>query len=65
MQDFWTCASLGWLRYDMSRTQSIMRVATTACPTGGSEVREQMAALEQWSTEVCATLLPSLHRIHW
>ena len=54
VQDFWPRASLGLLRYDMSRTHSIMRVATTACPTGGSEVREQMIALEQWSRDLWA-----------
>ena len=30
--------SLGYLNYDMSRTHSIMRVATTASPISGSEV---------------------------
>ena len=30
--DFWPTVSCGILSYDMSRTQSIMRVATTASP---------------------------------
>ena len=37
--------------------QSILRVATTACPTGGSEVRERMVALEAWSDERWAALV--------
>ena len=45
------------LGYDLSRTQSILRVATTACPTGGSEVRERMVALEAWSDERWAALV--------
>jgi hypothetical protein len=30
--------SLGYLNYDMSRTHSIMRIATTASPISGAEV---------------------------
>ena len=58
VQDFWRLPLwLGQLSYDMSRTHSIMRVATTACPTGGSEVRERMVALEAWSDERWAALV--------
>ena len=32
VQDFWPRVSFGLLGYDMSRTQSIMRIATTASP---------------------------------
>jgi hypothetical protein len=32
VQDFWPSVSFGLLGYDMSRTQSIMRIATTASP---------------------------------
>lgn len=39
---FWPRWSLGLLGYDMSRSQSIMRVATTASPVSGMEVRERM-----------------------
>ena len=53
----WRVASAGVLGYDLSRTQSILRVATTACPTGGSEVRERMVALEAWSDERWAALV--------
>ena len=38
----------------MSRTQSIMRIATTASPVSGSDVRERMAALELASTRLNA-----------
>jgi hypothetical protein len=31
--------SLGALTYDMSRTHSIMRIATTASPVSGAEVK--------------------------
>ena len=57
VQDFWTNWSLGLLGYDMSRTQSIMRIATTASPVSGSDVRERMAALEQASTRLWAATL--------
>jgi len=39
---FWPAASLGLLRYQPHRTQSIMRVATTASPVSGMDVRERM-----------------------
>ena len=41
-QDFWKAASLGLLGYDMSRSQSILRVATTASPVSGTEVRDKI-----------------------
>ena len=45
VQDFWPRVSFGFLGYDMSRTQSIMRVASTAAPVSGSEVRHRMVTL--------------------
>ena len=45
VQDFWPWVSCGLLGYDMSRSQSIMRVATTASPVSGMEVRERMLAI--------------------
>ncbi len=40
VQDFWRWPLfLGQLKYDMSRTHSIMRVATTASPVSGMEAR--------------------------
>ena len=47
VQDFWPAVSLGLLGYDMSRTQSIMRVATTASPVSGMEVRERILHLSE------------------
>ena len=46
VQDWWLSASCGLLGYDMSRSQSIMRVATTASPVSGMEVRERMLAIQ-------------------
>ena len=46
VQDFWRWPLfLGQLKYDMSRTQSIMRVATTASPVSGAGVRTRMIEL--------------------
>ena len=45
--DWWTMASFGLLGYDMSRSQSIMRVATTASPVSGMEVRERMVMIQE------------------
>jgi hypothetical protein len=42
VQDFWPAVSCGYLGYDMSRTHSIMRIATTASPVSGAEVRDRM-----------------------
>jgi hypothetical protein len=52
VQDFWPSVSFGLLGYDMSRTQSIMRIATTASP-----VRAHPASLPQQSdcTRACVT----------
>ena len=41
VERFWYVVSGGLLAYDMSRTQSIMRIATTASPVSGMEVREK------------------------
>ncbi|CAE7837945.1 unnamed protein product [Symbiodinium sp. CCMP2592] len=43
--EFWPLVSLGFLRYHMHRTQSIMRIATTASPISGADVRQQMLEL--------------------
>ena len=46
------------LGYDMSRSQSIMRIATTASPVSGSDVRHKMLELaEQTAMKFCATTL--------
>lgn len=46
ISDFWPSVSFGFLRYRMDRTHSIMRVATTASPVSGSDVREKMVVLQ-------------------
>ena len=53
--DFWRHVSFGLLAYDIHRTHSIMRVATTACPVSGMEVRDRQKILlfkRQWNTVV-------------
>jgi hypothetical protein len=55
VQDFWSFVSFGLLSYDMSRSQSMLRVATTASPVSGSDVREQILALEQLETHAWAS----------
>jgi len=45
VQDFWPMVSFGILGYDMSRSQSIMRVATTASPISGADVRCKTLAI--------------------
>jgi len=47
VQDFWPSVSCGLLGYDMSRSHSIMRIATTASPVSGSEVRFKMLELAE------------------
>eukprot|EP00959_Pyramimonas_sp_CCMP1952_P348005 7289400-Pyramimonas_sp.AAC.1 len=45
VQRFWPRVSFGLLHYDMDRTQSIMRVATTASPVSGMDLRDKMLKL--------------------
>ena len=40
-QKFWRNVSFGYLGYRMDRTHSIMRIATTASPVSGAEVRDR------------------------
>jgi hypothetical protein len=42
VQDWWSAVSFGILGYRMDRTHSIMRIATTASPISGAEVRDRM-----------------------
>jgi hypothetical protein len=42
VQDWWSAVSFGILAYRMDRTHSIMRIATTASPISGAEVRDRM-----------------------
>eukprot|EP00746_Dinoflagellata_sp_MGD_P036778 gnl/MRDRNA2_/MRDRNA2_18834_c0_seq1.p1 gnl/MRDRNA2_/MRDRNA2_18834_c0~~gnl/MRDRNA2_/MRDRNA2_18834_c0_seq1.p1 ORF type:complete len:797 (+),score=115.57 gnl/MRDRNA2_/MRDRNA2_18834_c0_seq1:116-2392(+) len=51
VQDFWPAVSFGILGYRMDRTHSIMRIATTASPVSGAEVRDRMchiAVQNEW-----------------
>lgn len=43
--DFWPSVSFGYLGYETSRTHSIMRIATTASPVSGAEVRDRTVEL--------------------
>ena len=45
VQDFFPKYSFGLLGYNMERTHSIMRIATTASPVSGDAVRDQMEIL--------------------
>lgn len=45
VQDFFPKMSFGLLGYRMDRTHSIMRIATTASPISGADVRERMEVL--------------------
>jgi hypothetical protein len=61
--DWWSCASFGTLSYDCSRSQSIMRVATTASPVSGMEVRERMVMIhEQTRREQAAASVQRIWR---
>lgn len=51
VMDFWPRVSAGLLGYDMDRTHSIMRIATTASPVSGAAIRERMKTIAieaQW-----------------
>ena len=62
VQDFWSMVSLGILGYDMSRTQSILRIASTASPVSGNDVRKKMLEIEvQTAKQFCATIIA----MHW
>lgn len=46
VQRFFPRLSFGYLGYNMDRTHSIMRIATTASPVSGSDVRERIESLK-------------------
>lgn len=50
VQRFFPNLSFGALGYRMDRTHSIMRIATTASPVSGSDVRERMESLKLMGT---------------
>lgn len=45
VQNFFPNISFGYLGYRMDRTHSIMRIATTASPVSGADVRDRMVEL--------------------
>ena len=47
VMDFWTKNTFGILGYEMDRTHSIMRIATTASPVSGAALRLRMVELEE------------------
>jgi len=60
VQEFFSCISFGMLGYRMDRTHSIMRIATTASPISGADVRQRMRHLQllkkvQRSVHIIAT----------
>jgi len=68
VQDWWPVASFGIFRYDMSRTQSIMRIATTASPVSGMEVRKKMLELSEvtttkWAEKALAKAFRNFHEV--
>lgn len=46
VQAFFPCISFGMLGYRVDRTHSIMRIATTASPVSGADVRQRMRILQ-------------------
>jgi len=50
VQQFFPAVSFGYLGYRMDRTQSILRIATTASPISGADVRERMEAIQHTKT---------------
>lgn len=50
VERFFPRLSFGYLGYRMDRTHSIMRIATTASPVSGSDVRERMDSLKLMDT---------------
>eukprot|EP00746_Dinoflagellata_sp_MGD_P157020 gnl/MRDRNA2_/MRDRNA2_86072_c0_seq2.p1 gnl/MRDRNA2_/MRDRNA2_86072_c0~~gnl/MRDRNA2_/MRDRNA2_86072_c0_seq2.p1 ORF type:complete len:1384 (+),score=218.41 gnl/MRDRNA2_/MRDRNA2_86072_c0_seq2:410-4153(+) len=64
VQDWWSVVSFGFLAYRMDRTHSIMRIATTASPISGAEIRDRMqfeAAKTSWN-KMLDTVTKSLRR---
>lgn len=45
VQSFFPKISFGLLGYRMDRTHSIMRIATTASPVSGADVRDRMVEI--------------------
>mmetsp|Transcript_6220 Transcript_6220/g.19039 ORF Transcript_6220/g.19039 Transcript_6220/m.19039 type:complete len:108 (-) Transcript_6220:88-411(-) len=65
-QDWWAFWSFGLLKYDMSRTQSIMRIASTASPISGAEVRQKMLEhKERTSRAYAVQYIQMMWRMQW
>ncbi|KAK3270697.1 hypothetical protein CYMTET_20918 [Cymbomonas tetramitiformis] len=47
VQNFWPRVSLGFLGYNMARTQSCMRIATTSSPVTASDLRNRMLEIRE------------------
>lgn len=65
VMDFWPRVTCGIFHYDMSRTHSIMRIATTASPVSGMEVREKTLALAKSTAENHAKRMCQLFAASW
>jgi len=63
--DFWPRVSCGLLGYDMSRTHSIMRIATTASPVSGMEVREKTLELADSTARAWARRIFQMLAASW
>ena len=57
VQTFWPTWTFGYLGYRIDRTHSIMRIATTASPVSGAEVRDRINYLSI-RTELLKALQP-------
>lgn len=69
VRNFWPAISFGFLGYDMARSQSQLRVASTASPISGCNVRDQMRELARksrtdWAANVIAQAFRHLHLNH-
>lgn len=65
VQSFFPKISFGLWGYSMDRTHSIMRIATTASPVSGADVRERMAYLaETLTVERSAKKVANVWRAH-
>jgi len=58
VERFFATISFGWWAYRLDRTHSIVRIATTASPISGSDVRNRIEKLRLWKK-----VLHSVHMI--
>lgn len=62
VQKFWPRVSFGYFGYRMDRTHSIMRIATTASPVSGAEVRARRHFIAL--TTAFSNAVSVIHRVH-